>query len=206
VPTPRKRPPDAEARKKPPPRRIARASGLTPAPPAPKGNTRAVTNGSRASGRNLPGFEATRKEVQAAIDAADWLQPTDTIMLDLFCSELNAHRYTARVLAQMTPVASMKKLNAQRLQIRRGKLLLEIAGQLGFTAASRYRLGLTAVKIQRAKEGAKPVKSSERALAVAKLLQQSGALPPVEAEVVADEAPDIDVTPADLKPAPEEGK
>lgn len=176
-----------------PPRRVAarRKAPVNKTPPLPaKRNVRAVTNGSRASGRNLPGFEATRKEVQAAIDAADWLQPTDSIILELFCSELNAHRYTAKVLAQMTPVASMKKLNAQRLQIRRGKLLLDLASQLGFTAASRYRLGLTAAKIHRATQGATPVRSEQRAQEVANILARSGALPPptVDAEVVPEDA------------------
>lgn len=180
-------------RKKPPPRRLSRKPVKpTPPPPAPR-NTRAVTNGASANGRNLPGYEETRQEVQAAVDQADWLQATDTIVLDLFCSELNAYRFTARALARMTDVAAMKKMRAAGLQVRRGKLLLELASSMGFTAEARFKLGLTAAKTARAKQGAVPVRTEERGREVADLLARAGALPPptvIDAEVVTEQPPE----------------
>jgi hypothetical protein len=155
----------------------ARKQRFTLAPPAPLANTRAVTHGAAADGANLPGFEQTRAEVQAAIDAASWLQPTDLLVLDVFCRELHAFRFTSDALARMSSTAYLKKTNAWKLQTRRARVLGELADRLGLTATSRVKLGLTAARAERTAQQVRPVRSEERALEVGAILAQAGALP-----------------------------
>jgi hypothetical protein len=159
-----------------------------------------MKTGAQADARNLPGFAETRAEVQAAIDAAGWLQETDKLMLEILIRELHIYRHADDAHAKMGDVALSKRLNVSKLQLRRVRVLTQLAAQMGFTATSRYKVGLTQARTARELQGAVPVRSEERALHVAQLLQASGALPPlpppaVDAEVVDDDEP----TPPDLK-------
>jgi hypothetical protein len=183
----------ATGKPKPKPRRISRKkpTRATPTDPPPvpaKGNGHALKTGAQADGKNLAGFEETRAEVQRAIDSAAWIQGTDLILLDVFTRELHAYKYTSDALARMGDTALLKKLSATKLQIRRARVLGELAGRMGFTAESRYRLGLTQARTERERVRVVPVRSEERAQKVAELLARSGALPPVlDAEVVHDD-------------------
>jgi hypothetical protein len=152
----------------------------------------------------LPDFEKTKAEVQAAIDAATWLEKTDLVMLDVFARELTVYRHAADALARLGDVAFNRKLSASKLQLRRVRVLTQLAAQMGFTAQSRYRLGLTQARTERERQGAQPVRTEERALAVARLLNESHALPPVppvDAEVVEDDDAEPETPPPDLKVA-----
>ena len=150
----------------------------------PKGNTRAVRTGAGANGVNLPGFEQTKAEVQAALEHATWIQPCDLLLLDVFTRELHAYRHAADVLARLGDRAIQKKVNATKLQIRRARVLGELADRLGFSPLARSRLGLTVAKTEAIR--VQPVRTVDRARAVAELLRRSGALRPVvDADVVA---------------------
>lgn len=139
----------------------------------------------------MPGFAEAQREVQQAIDAADWIEPTDLVVLDIFVRELNTYRRAAEALDRLGDTALLKKINAQKVQVRRARVLGELAGRMGFTAESRFKLGLTAAKTQRAQQGMQPVRSEERAHEIAAILARSGAIPPPappDAEVVEGEA------------------
>jgi hypothetical protein len=193
-------------RRKPPPRRLSRKPLKVkpkPTPPLPeKGNTRALKTGASADPRNLPGYSQTVLEVQQAIDAAMWIKSTDLLLLDVFTRELHAYRHASDALGRLGDVATLKKESANKIQIRRARVLGELAGRMGFTAESRFRLGLTEAKTERAKQGSAPVRTEERAREVAALLQRAGALPPPsipDAEVVEETTPETEET----TPAPE---
>lgn len=158
------------------------------------GNGRALKTGAQAAGANLPGYAVVRAEVETVRAEAPWILPTDEPLLTIFISELTAFRHTADAFARMGDTARGKKLSAAKLQIRRARVLGELADRLGLSPRSRFKLGLVVAKTEAVR--VRPVRSQERALAVARLLAESGALPPIEAEVVPDdvEAPDGDVT------------
>ena len=159
------------------PRRYATAAG--------RGNRRALRTGAQADGRNLPGFEETRKEVPGGHRRRDLASTSDLLVLDLFTRELHTYRHANDALARLGDTALLKKVNAQKLQVRRAKVLGELAGRMGFTAESRYRLGLTVTRTERERVRVVPVRSEERAQKVAELLARSGAIPRVvDAEVV----------------------
>jgi hypothetical protein len=132
-------------------------------PPLPeKRNSRAVRHGAAADGANLPLFDQTRAEVQAALDEAEWLKATDALLLDVFVRELHAYRYTSDALARLGDTALFKKLNAVKLQIRRARVLGELADRLGLSPQSRFKLGLVvakteAVRVQPVRSGPPPV-------------------------------------------------
>jgi hypothetical protein len=167
----------------------ARTKGknLRPAPPPPRGNQRAVKTGAQADGRNLSGYELTKHDVEEAIAAADWLRPSDGLLLDIFCRELHAYRHASDALARMTDAAYAKKLNAAKLCTRKARVLGELADRLGLSPQARFRLGLTVAKTEAAGR-VMPVRTDERARAVAELLARSGALPPVPDAEVAEDA------------------
>jgi hypothetical protein len=176
----------------PPPRRRAPATRRN-APPAPRRNTRAVRTGAQANGENLPDYEKTRAEVEAVRAEAPWILRTDEPLLEVFAAELNAYRYTNVALARLGDTSRFKKVSAVKLQLRRARLLGELADRLGLSPQSRFKLGLMVAKAGGVK--VRPVRSEERARAVATLLQRSGALPPIEDE---DIEPESDVQDADV--------
>ncbi len=165
-------------RPKPPARCISRKPpNKTPPLPA-KRNGRALKTGAQASGENLPGYASVRAEIEAVRSEAPWILPTDEPLLTIFLSELTAFRHTADAFTRMGDTARGKKLNAVKLQIRRARVLGELADRLGLSPQSRFKLGLVVAKTEAVK--VQPVRSVERARAVAELLQRSSALPPVE--------------------------
>jgi hypothetical protein len=178
----------------PPPRRRAPATRRN-APPAPKRNLRALKTGAQANGENLPDYEKTRAEVEAVRAEAPWILRTDEPLLEVFAAELNAYRYTNVALARLGDTSRFKKVSAVKLQLRRARLLGELADRLGLSPQSRFKLGLMVAKAEAVK--VQPVRSEERARAVATLLQRSGALPPIEDEDVEPESDqDADVVAA----------
>jgi hypothetical protein len=197
-------------RPKPKPRRVSRKKPVNTTPPAPpKGNGRAIRTGVGADGRNLVSYQETKAAVEAALSDAPWLQPSDAPLVEVLLRELAVYKYASDALLGLTDVATGRKLNAHKMLTRKARVIGELCDRLAMSPTARYKLGLTAARTEREKVRVVPVKSEERAKAVALLLQQSGALPPpvVEAEVVADDAEEAseDPTPPDLKVAPEDG-
>ncbi len=82
----------------------------------------------------------------------------------------------------MPETARFKKLNAVKLQIRRARVLGELADRLALTPMAGAKLGLNVARTEAVR--VQPVRTVERAKAVAELLRSSGALPPVDAEVI----------------------
>lgn len=158
----------------PAPRRVAKRRPSVPAPPA--GNQRAQKIGAQSQGRNLETWERTRADVEAALEASPWLAPSDHLLLEVFASELSTYRHAAAALQRLSPTALNRKLSAQRLQIRRSRVLGELADRLGLSPQSRYDLGLVVAQTEAVT--VKPVRTVERAQAVGRLLRESGALPP----------------------------
>lgn len=156
---------------KPPARRAtARRKPLKGSPPPPeKGNGRALKVGAQARGKNLPGYAESRGEIEAVRAEAPWILRSDEPVLEVFVSELTAFRYTADALARLSDTARGKKLNAIKLQIRRARVLGELADRLGLSPQSRFKLGLVVAKAEAVR--LQPVRSEARAMAVAKLLK-----------------------------------
>jgi hypothetical protein len=168
------------------------------APPAPRGNTRTVRTGAQADGNNLGEYPQIKAEVEEAISGAEWLQPSDGPLLDVFVRELTSYRHASEILARMTDVAFSKKLNAAKLVTRKARVLGELADRLGLSPQARFRLGLTAAKVEATR--VQPVRTEERAKAVAELLWRSGALPPPFAQVIEDELEGTKGEAAELPP------
>jgi AraC-like DNA-binding protein len=125
----------------------------------------------------LSGYAAVRAEMDAVRAEAPWILRTDEPLLDVFISQLTTFRYTADAFARMTETARSRSVNAAKLQLRRAKLLGELADRLGLSPQSRFKLGLVVAKTEVVR--VQPVRSEDRARRVAELLARSGALPQI---------------------------
>ncbi len=140
-----------------------------------------------------------------AICASDapWIAPTDQPLLAELAGVLNGLAYTRPWLEEHGYLDRRGAPRAAaKLYLRQVRLAGELAHRLGLTPQARVKLGLKAA--QTTEIAAKqPVRSEERAMAVAKLLQRSGALPQIEdAEVEPREVDVIDAEPAEPEETP----
>jgi hypothetical protein len=173
------------ARKRPPRRTSAAPKPKPKLPPTPKGNTRALRNGSRTKHpENLPDFDKAVEEMQEALINCTHIRREHMPLVELFTMELHAYKYTAAILAASTPTALLKKHAAVKHQIRRAKVLGELADKLALTPTAGAKMGLNVAKTEAVR--VEPVRTVERSKLVAELLQRSHALPPAEADVVVE--------------------
>ena len=89
-----------------------------------------------------------------------------------------------------------KKVKAQKAQVTRLRALRELALDLGLSPSGRYRLGLTAARTEAIK--VQPVRSEERALEVASILAEVGAIPSMDAKPEHDEGPPAEPVEAEV--------
>jgi hypothetical protein len=163
-----------------------------PAPPAPRKNKRGARHLVQCRPDQVDGLVGPdgvtlamrREQFCAAIEAAGVASVAFQPLAEMTLRELHHWHVCAQLVHLMSP-------NAERLHIRRGKLVLDLLTQMGLSPLSAQSLGLMQAREMQARHEtmAKPVRSSERAREVAGLLDRYGILPHedvTDAEVVED--------------------
>lgn len=159
-----------------------------PAPPAPKGNTRAgktlVRSAQPEKLVTIDGdtLEDTRALVVAAMESAATNKPAFEPFAELLVTEWHHVRVCA-------PFVGLMSVASQRVHVRRVKNVSAMFAEAGLTPTAAQRLGLMNAKEMEARVMVKPVRSKERARVVAGLLSQYGVIPPeepIDATVVED--------------------
>jgi hypothetical protein len=143
------------------------------------------------------------KVTEVTLEAAPWIESTDQFAVENLAASLTTYRYAESIFQSMTPVALMRMTRAQEVNVQRLRAINELARDLGLTPGGRFKLGLTAAKTEAAR--VQPVRTGDRAMAVAEILANANALPstePVEATVVEPEPAEAEVVA--LRPVAEE--
>jgi hypothetical protein len=186
---------------KPKPRRISKyasgAKGRSPgskaalknAPPAPKNNVRAGKTlvRSRQPEKLVTGKGDSIADTRALVIAMTEDAATNKTAFSGFVELLVTEWHHVRVCA---PHIGEMSLAAQKVHLRRVKLVASMFAEAGLTPTAAQRIGLMGAKEMEARvKTVKPVRTAERAREVANLLDQFGVLPagsiePVDAEVV----------------------
>jgi hypothetical protein len=184
-----------------------RLANLRNAPPAPENNTRAgtATGGlvrSKQPGKLFTADGGTIADTRALVSAALENAATNKPAFEPFAELLATQWHHVRVCE---PHVGQMSIAAQRVHLRRVKLVASMFAEAGLTVTAAQALGLMNAKEQEARvKTVRPVRTPERAREVANLLQQMGAIPSaetvIEADVVEDAEPQADY--GDPEPAP----
>lgn len=185
----------------------ASQANLVKAPPAKRGNKSASrTNVQSRQPELLTGpdgmtLDDHSAQLHAAMVDGGVAHPTYHPFYQLLSREY--HHYLA-----VDHLAPYMSIHAQKVHLRRGKLVMEMLSEMGLTPVSQSHLGLRSAKQMEATRAVfKPVRTSDRARAVAALLQGIGVVAAPRPDVIeAEVVPDVELSDAPAEwLAPKEG-